>query len=207
VSFDPKSLKRDLDRLSRTHRVVFAAACCERLLPNYSAFAQQVRWGNPETLRAALDYIWDTVENGGAVDREEINRLIERCDAVIPDTADFDTSSVSAALDAGTAVVETLRSLLDGDSQRVVDVASFCRDTVDMYIQDRDHLDYNNDPLFETKIAQDPLMKRELARQSAILLELATHPVLDRSLLRRLREESADGGRSNIGRSTPDPFS
>jgi uncharacterized protein YjaG (DUF416 family) len=52
---------------------------------------------------------------------------------------------VSAALDAGTAVVETLQSLLDGDSKQIVDVASFCRDTVDMYIQERDHLDYNTD--------------------------------------------------------------
>jgi uncharacterized protein YjaG (DUF416 family) len=181
------------------HRVTFAAACCERLLPNYAAFAREVRWGKPETLRAALDYIWDVLI-GGTVDRGEIYRRIEQCDAVIPDTEDFDTSSVSAALDAGNAVVETLRSLLDGDSQRIVDVASFCRDTVDMYIQDRDHLDYNNAPLFERKIEQDPLMKREIERQAAILLELSTNAVLDRLMLKRLRDESADGGRSNIGR-------
>lgn len=202
--FDANGLKFDLERLPQSHRVAFAAACCERLLPNYSAFVREVRWGAPETLRAALDYIWRVLENLEAVDRETTNRLIEQCDAVMPDTADFDTSAVSAALDASAAVGETLRSLLDGDSRRVVDVASFCRDTVDMYIQDRDHLDYNIDPLFETKIVDDPLMRRELARQSATLSELAAHPVLDSSFLRRLREESADGGRSNIGRSTHD---
>jgi uncharacterized protein YjaG (DUF416 family) len=183
--------------------VAFAAACCERLLPNYSAFAGEVRWGKPETLRAALDAIWDVL-GGGTFDRGEIARHIEQCDAVIPDTEKFDTSSVSAALDAGNAVVETLRSLLDGDSQRIVDVASFCRDTVDMYIQDRDQLDYNGDPLFETKISEDPLMQRELARQSATLSELSRNTVLDGATLKRLRDESADGGRSNIGRTAHD---
>jgi uncharacterized protein YjaG (DUF416 family) len=197
-SFDPESLKHDLDRLPQTHRVAFAATCCERLLPNYAAFAREVHWGEPETLRAALDYIWSFL-NSRRADLDEVNRLIRLCDGVIPDTEDFDTSSVSAALDAGTAVVGTLRSLLDDDTKHVVEVASYCRDTVHMYIQDRDDLDYG-DPLFDTKIERDPLMKRELARQSAVLSELANNPVLDEAFLERLRDESADGGRSNIGR-------
>jgi uncharacterized protein YjaG (DUF416 family) len=200
VSFDPISLKHGLDQLTAMRRVVFGAACCERLLPNYAAFAHEVQWGQPEILRAALDYVWHVIDSGN-VDRAEINRLVEECDAVIPDTEDFDTSSVSAALDAGSAVVETLRALLDGDSQRIVDVASFCRDTVHMYIQDRDQLDYDSDPLFETKIMQDPLMERELGRQSAVLSELLNTRVFDRAMLNRLR----GGGQSSIGRTAPDP--
>lgn len=201
MSFDPDSLKRALEQISWKHRAVFGAACCERLLPNYVAFVEEVRWGEPETLRSGIDYVW-SVATGGLLNPAEVQRLIQRCDSIIPDAEDFATPSVSAALDAGTAVVETLQSLLDSDVQRIVDVASFCRDTVDMYIQNRDRLDYNNDPLFETKIARDPLMKRELDRQSAILTDLAENPVLDGALLRRLRKESADGGRSNIGLGT-----
>lgn len=202
MQFDPESLKRQLDRLPRSHRTAFGATCCERLLPNYSAFTREVGWGKPQILRAAVDYVWAALASG-RVDRGEVDRFIERCDAVIPDTEDFATSSVSAALDAGAAVVETLRSLLDGDTKRIVDVASFCRDTVDMYIQDRDDLDYK-DALFETKIAEDPLMRRELARQSEILSELANNSILDGALLKRLRDESADSGRSNIGRTAHD---
>ena len=203
MNFDPDFLGRELRRLPRTHRVVFAAACCERLLPNYAAFTREVHWGDPHALREALDYIWRTV-SGGSVDRDEINRLIKQCDAVIPDTEDFETSFVSAALDAGTAVVGTLRSLPDGDTKHVLEVTSYCRDTVHMYIQDRDDLDYR-DPLFDTKIEQDPLMKRELERQAAILSKLANNPVLDDSLLKSIRDESADGGRSNIGRTVSLP--
>jgi uncharacterized protein YjaG (DUF416 family) len=103
MNFDPEFLKRRLDRLPEGHRLAFAAACCERLLPNYSAFAREVRWGKPGTLHAALDYIWNVL-GGGSMDRGAINILIEQCNAIIPDTEDFDTSLVSAALDAGTAV-------------------------------------------------------------------------------------------------------
>jgi uncharacterized protein YjaG (DUF416 family) len=200
VFFDPESLLADLERLGWRHRVAFAAACCERLLPNYAAFVQEAGWGDTQILRTAIDYIWDVVADAHPADDSEVRRLIESCDRIIPDTQDHDTISVSAALDAGSAVIETLQTLLDGNPRRIVDVASFCRDTVDMYIQDRDDLDYNTDASFEAKILEDPLMKRELERQSAILSELANNPVLDRSLLTRLRNESNDNGRSNIGR-------
>jgi uncharacterized protein len=198
LSFDPESLRRQLEQLPPKHRTAFAATCCERLLPNYSAFAREVGWGAPDTLRAALDYVWRVLDTGN-MDRGQVDRLIERCDAVVPDTEDFDTSSVSAALDAGTAVVGTLRSLFDSDTRHIVEVAVYCRDTVHMYIQDRDELNYT-DPSFDRTIAEDPLMKRELARQSDILAELGNSPVLGSTLLRRLRDESADNGRSNIGR-------
>jgi uncharacterized protein YjaG (DUF416 family) len=199
VNFDPDLLEYELRRLPRPHRVAFAAACCERLLPNYAEFVREVRWGDTALLRGALDYIWSAIGVGSvSVSGEELNRLIQLCDDVIPDTEDFETSLVSAALDAGTAVVGTLRALLDGDTKHVIEVASYCRDTVHMYIQDRDNLDYR-DPLFDIKIERDPLMRREFERQSAILSKLASHPVLDERVVKSIRDESADGGRSNIG--------
>jgi uncharacterized protein YjaG (DUF416 family) len=51
---DPVSLMHDLERLPRTHRVVFAAACCERLLLNSAAFWREVQWGQPANPSAAL---------------------------------------------------------------------------------------------------------------------------------------------------------
>jgi uncharacterized protein len=85
VSFDPESLKHDLDQLPLAHRVPFAAACCEGLLPNYSVFARDVGWSSPDILRIAFDYVWTALEIG-SMDRGKINHLIEQCDAIIPDT-------------------------------------------------------------------------------------------------------------------------
>jgi uncharacterized protein YjaG (DUF416 family) len=203
VNFDPDLLEHEISRLPRAHRVAFAAACCERLLPNYAAFVREVHWGEPGLLRSALDYIWSAIA-GGSVDGEEIHRLIRQCEDVIPDTEDFETSLVSAALDAGTAVIGTLRALLDGDTKHVVGVASYCRDTVHMYIQDRDDLEYC-DPLFDLKIERDALMRRELERQSTLLSKLASNPILDDRVLISIREESSDAGRSNIGRNADLP--
>jgi uncharacterized protein YjaG (DUF416 family) len=201
MGFDRESLKLQLDRLPTRHRVAFAAACCERLLPNYIAFSSEVGWGEPGALRIATDYVWDVLD-GATVVRDEVELLTARCNAIIPDTDDFTTESVSAALDAGVAIVETLQALIDADSDRIAGIASLCIDTVDMYVKSRDDLDYNSDPLFESRIAKDPLMERELARQSETLSALMNAPVLERTFLRRLRADSADGGRSNIGRTS-----
>ncbi|HXA20250.1 MAG TPA: DUF416 family protein [Thermoanaerobaculia bacterium] len=196
-SFDPQHLHRTLERLPPFNRVAFAASCCERLLPNYAAFAAAAHWGHPSILRDALDFVWASLEKGHG-DPEHVERLIKRCETVIPHTDDFSLKYTSAAVDAGTAVIETLQSVLDGVSQHVVDVATFCRDTVDMFIQERDGLKLS-DPDFETKIAHDPLMLQELSRQADTLAELSGIPNMNQFFLKRLREECRAEGISNIG--------
>jgi hypothetical protein len=193
MRFDPEDLGRKLAALPPYHRVAFAAACCERLLPNYAVFSRSDSWGDTGILRTALDEAWRAVERQ-EVDEPKLRSLLSECERIIPDTEDFDTPLVSAALDAGSAVLETLRLCLDGDQQRAVDVASFARDTVDMFIQERDDMDYD-DPRFEERIAEDPLMLRELGKQQADLELLQHRPKLTPSLLKRLREGS---GGSNI---------
>jgi hypothetical protein len=42
--FDP--LEKELEDLPGLHRVAFAAACCERMVPNYSAFYRMYDWGD-----------------------------------------------------------------------------------------------------------------------------------------------------------------
>jgi uncharacterized protein YjaG (DUF416 family) len=129
----------------------------------------------------------------------ETERTITRCEALIPDTDSFSSEYTSAAVDAGTAIVETLKALVDSAPQHIIDVASFCHDTVHMFIQERDGLDFNNDPNFEKKIDDDPLMRDEVARQTEVLRELTTEPDLNRFFLNRLRNQARNGGISNIG--------
>ncbi len=62
LKFDEQQLTRDLVALPASHRVAFAASCCERLVPNYQAFALMEDWGNPRLLRRALDAAWKTAE-------------------------------------------------------------------------------------------------------------------------------------------------
>lgn len=198
VRFEPEHMKQVLAELSPRHRAAFAATCCERLLPNYTAFAKDAQWGDPSVLQNALRYAWQVIETG-TIDAGRVAQMISDCEAVTPHTESFTSRLVSAALDAGVAVAETLRILLDADPQRAVDVASSSRDTIDMFIQERDHLDFNSDPRFEEKILRDGLMQNELTRQDAILRALQNETVLDRFFIRRLRAEAQNGGFSNIG--------
>ena len=191
-SFDDNSLRKRLARLSPSARLAFAAACGERLLPNYRAFVKSASWGDPALLREALDYVWSSI-NAGTVDRNRVQELLSGCERAVPDSESFSSDWTSAAIDAGTAVIEALEALLDGSMEHIVNTAIFCRDTVDMFIQIRDRLDFNSDPNFESKISENPLMQQELARQARVLDELDGRPSLDASFVDQLKKISQDG--------------
>lgn len=194
--FNAQTLKDQIETLPRSHRVVFATSVCERLLPNYEAFSRLEQWGEPTILRSALDEVWRSLE-ATSLTPERLHDLQAQCEAVLPDTEDFTSLYTSAALDAGVAILETLACCRDGDPQRAATVASLARDTVDMYVQQKDHLDYA-DPEFEQKIAAHPLMIRELRKQREDLEELRTATALDREFLEKIRHSSNNQGRSNI---------
>ncbi|HAG81307.1 MAG TPA: hypothetical protein DCL61_09060, partial [Cyanobacteria bacterium UBA12227] len=60
--FEFDTLAQELEGLSPIHRVAFAAACCERMLPNYNTFCRQVDWGDPSVPRKALDEVWQILQ-------------------------------------------------------------------------------------------------------------------------------------------------
>ncbi len=79
----------------------------------------------------------------------------------MPDTENFGTIFCSSALDAANSVSLMLEFILKNDVNHCVTVASLSIDTVDMYIQEMDHLEFNG-PESEMKVLAHPLMQREL---------------------------------------------
>lgn len=188
MTFNFDLLAEYLEDLPIKHQAAFAASCAERLLPNYKKFSESEGWGDYGLLRQALDGIWLHLAQNANLNLKD---LIKKCDKVIPDTEDFETIYVSFALDAGNAIVETLLFIQDNEMSRIVDIASFCRDTVDMYIQELDNMDYS-DPSFEQKIASHPLMLKELSKQSEDLVLLRNKVTLDEHTL-LLMQQSVRG--------------
>jgi len=180
-----------LQKLDALHRVVFSAACCERLLPNYTAFHKEENWGDPNVLRLALDRVWECLEDG-ELPKEGLDQLISDCNDIIPDTENFSTPLVSYALDAGTAVVSTLECCKNGRVESAVEVAVFSRDTVFMALSAQGWSD--------DKMADSPLMKRELEKQEEDLDVLLEQQELTTALVLRFRHawESQNCGLSNI---------
>ncbi len=190
MAFDPTVIRRELSGLSTSHRVAFCASCCQRLIPSYERFARTEGWGTPEVLKAAMEEIWQSLEANRGLSQERIRDLARQCEKAAPDTERFSSLYTSAALDAASALVETLQCCEDGDPTHGVNAATSARDSVDMYIQVRDHLDPQGEAM-EEAIARDPLMQREMKKQENDLSGLKQAAILTPESVKSLRESSS----------------
>lgn len=179
-------------------QLVFCYLTCERLYPNYAFFFDNFEFGNKTILREAIDFIFNglLIDNFQKVDG--INSYLELIDINTPFPHNFNTILASSALDSCTSILETLNFMLDKKTSRLEDISTFATDTVDMYIHDRDDLDFNTDPLFEIKILNDPLMQRELSIQKGIISYLEKIDNLEMLNINNLLNLQYNYNKSNI---------
>jgi uncharacterized protein YjaG (DUF416 family) len=181
-----------LEELGFIKQLVFAYLTCERLFPNYVYFSNNFDFGNPHALREAIDFLYENLFVQ-KVDKIKINSLIKNIDTNIPEPADYDTILASSALDACTAIIETLNFLTDKQTSRLNDISTMAIDTADMYIQDLENLDYNTDTDFQKKIDTHPLMTKEVSIQKGIisyLVKIKNVEPLDIATLLQLQENN-----------------
>jgi uncharacterized protein len=166
----PDEIRKQLRTLPDKARLLFAVLTCEHLYPNYVHFQQVETWGNAEVLREAIDIIYQYLINDSLYTASDFEALTHSVELITPDMDDFSGITTSFALDACTAVLSTLAYLLEPALDHLVAVATYARDTVDMYIQVRDDFDSSgSDSTIEDRIANDPLMIQEKARQRQLL--------------------------------------
>ncbi|XXY53397.1 DUF416 family protein [Sorangium sp. So ce269] len=194
-AFNGSALERSLAPLPREALIAFGLSCCERLYPNYVAFKRETGWGEPDVLRKSLDLAWGVLEGFGP-SHDSVNSARQEVQRAEPETEDFDTILVSSALDAAAAVGLVLKFIEEGGVGTIVEIASLCRDTVDMFVQDQDGL-VPNDPKLEERILNHRLMQRELQRQQDDLLALRSFSGLPTEVA-RLRENWRNPQKSNI---------
>jgi hypothetical protein len=104
----------------------------------------------------------------------------------------------SSALDACSAICESLNSLGDVKFSRIKNISTFATDTADMYIQDIESLDFNTDKNYQQKIDNHPLMKKEVAMQSGIIIFLSNSKTFDFSDLQTLLHLQENDKKSNL---------
>ncbi|MDP4218639.1 MAG: DUF416 family protein [Bacteroidota bacterium] len=161
-----------LKDLDSTKQMTFAYLTCERLYPNYVNFSRQYNFGDPEILKDALDRIYRYLLYK-EIDKEKLILLIKEVEENTPEPGDFDSILASSALDACTAIIESLNSLVNDQPPQLDNISVIATDTVSMYIHDRDNLDYNTDTNFHQKIDNDPLMLKEISTQKGIISYLS----------------------------------
>src|SRR5258708_14316562 len=116
LQFDEPSLIARLAKLPNELRVAFAALCAERQLPNYIRFSARSGLGNPNVLREALGSIWEDLQ-GRLVSNAQLESILERCMALIPNGSEDTGEETVYADDAAASVAYTLRARLAGDPQ------------------------------------------------------------------------------------------
>lgn len=197
--YDAGYLKKMLGELPHSHRLAFAASCCERAYPNYLIFFQRARWGGPGTLRKSLDTVWDCIE-GSVRALDDIVELEQKCESVTPDLDDFSTADIDVEAGAAQEAAFMVRLLLqfcrDNQLSYALRIATFARDTIDMYVQVLEGLD-PADPQLDEKIVQHPLMLRELQTQESDLIRLSKMKMP--ADLQVFRIYATNPERSNIG--------
>jgi len=194
MSVEEVNKLKDLDF---TKQAAFNYLTCERLYPNYVYFSDNFDFGNPDTLRLAIDYLYLNIFEK-SLDKNKIEILTKEVVKNTPDTENFTTSFVSSALDACTAVIESLDFLIDKEFSRIKHISSYAIDTVDMHIQEIESLDFNKDKDFQQKIDSHPLMQKEFAIQSGIVSFLSNSHTFDFGDLQTLLHLQENNKKSNL---------
>ena len=201
--FEFDTLEKELENLPGLHRVAFAAACCERMLPNYSAFCRMYDFGNPSVLRNALDEVWEILQ-GKPVEPVKIYQLIEpfHSQDVVPDSLDFGGDSYEA-VEAMDAICKTLTACIESTTEMIVLVAKCARTTIESYITYLNESGNfcsgrNGEEQFCSEIDSHPFALREMAKEAEDLQRLKETETLNRDFLEWLRTSSHNNGKSLI---------
>ena len=195
--FDETKIETELSDLSFEKQLIFAASCCERLLPFYYAFTKVNTWwwGNLSVMQDILNGIWE-VCHSEEISNQEISEFIKTCEALTPDSEDFTSPYTSQAIDVCSAFCSTLEFCLTKEVSLLRTVARNSYDAVEIYLQ------MVNDPIlgvhavdvhFDKWIETAPLLLAEIKHQQSDI-KLITESKVDSVLIDKIKESSSKSG-------------
>lgn len=193
--FDESEIEKSLAELSFRQQLVFAASCCERLLPFYFAFSKAENWGNPAFMHDVLDRIWE-IAHTGKFSSVEITTSLKICDSSTPDSEDFSSPYTSQAIDVGSVLYCTLEFCQTKNVSLITSVANSSYEAVEMYLQ------VANDPILEVHAADSqfdkwietaPLLLAEINHQKEDI-KLLLEKKVDYILIEKIRQRSSKCG-------------
>ncbi|MCO4322190.1 YjaG family protein [Aliidiomarina quisquiliarum] len=175
---------------------VLAAYLCERLLPNYDLFAEQMQAGDSKILRGMLNAIWDKFATGKGADWE---RWQEKIETVTPSEIEHDVLGVYPAIAACTALSSLAQGLADREAGPFLDVAKISQGSVAHYLELGECADINDAAARAEAIENHELMLYEEATQEAMVEYLERVGVVTKGLVRDVRQIAREEGHSNLG--------
>ena len=136
LKFDEALLKKRLSQTEPKRRVLFTAITSTRVLPAYNIFKDKTNRGNPFEASKAIDFIWESFY--APSDRRqwsnEVNLLINNLMGMIPREDESWIPLCDQADDALSAVIYSLRCLLNPLPQEAAWAVRRVYETVDNVI-------------------------------------------------------------------------
>jgi uncharacterized protein YjaG (DUF416 family) len=184
-----EEIKAKLSRLTYEAKALFAVITSEMLHPNYAAFKERNNWGDDNVLQDAISQIYYYIINSSLVSIAELEDIETRIEFITPDTEDFTDVVTSFALDACTALMATIRFIVDKDVNRVLEVSDYAIDTVYAFIQLKENYDAF-DPSSDIQTEHDSFMLQEKQRQISLISSLSESVKITDHVINRLKGNS-----------------
>jgi hypothetical protein len=190
LRFDKIQLLAKIARLPEHDRTAFAAAIAERMLGAYAKYSNRTGRGIPSQLCEVLARLWADLA-GIPMSEQEVATMIDRATDLLPGEDDRPWAlEQGAAEGAVSAVLYALRSRKSGLAEEAGWAATVACDALDDFVIIRDDID-TNVPGSEARVAADPLMQAELARQQRDLEEMLQGTTTAQGLRERSKSEAA----------------
>ena len=193
---DDKQLTNDLAELPRTLLMAFAAACAQRLLPNYLRYASAARHAKPAAMSNALAGLWSMIESGH-FDEGVLAKDYDLCLSLIGDANKNDSprreyiQGGAEAEDAVLAIAYAIRAR-NGDPEEGAAAAEQAVNAIYNYLIEHQDVDLH-DKERHRKADAHPIMQMELRRRHADLTELraaARNPGSERAVIQRIQRRA-----------------
>lgn len=139
------------------------------MLPQYELFQYVHHWGDADFLKRIIADVYSALIDPSVI--MDVAQWRTSLDKISPDIDEFEGALPSYALDTCIAFDELLSYIATEEVRHIHYLSEAVFDSVDMYVQEKLDLD-PNDPLLEEKIASNPAMLTEEARQKEMLIEL-----------------------------------
>lgn len=179
-----EKILKSLEKLNDQQLIAFCYLCSKYMIDNYIFFSKKYNWGDIFILNDTLNTI-NKILISKKKENINLNKMILSVDKQIPDTNDFSSLLCSFALDSSNCILETLKFINTNKVENVKNVATFCRDTVDMFIQEIEDLNYN-DTKIEEDISNHELMLSELCRQKELINKIKLENDFNQAVIDKL---------------------
>jgi uncharacterized protein len=168
LEFDDKQLISQLDRLPARLRAVFAAACAERLVPNYVRYAADTGKFDRSLLTTALATLWNNIQENEH-DEDALRDQVAQCELLLSDQNFPELECDPYAEDAVVSTIYAITTRLDGSSQDAMWAARRVLDSLEYLPLMRDD---GSGPALDDRLMAEPLVQAELLRQQADMRDL-----------------------------------